>query len=219
MRHSRHPLIPRRVYPARILFFLYDTLVLGFSNRFVWQCPTERLLFLYNAHITPRHLEAGVGTGYFLDTCRFPAPPSKLVIIDRNAYTTAETAHRLARYRPVAYCRNLLEPLDIPEAPFDSIGFNYVLHCLPGSIASKAVVFEHLRNVMSPGAVLFGSTTLCHGVSKNIFARACMLAYNRLGIFSNLHDSLGDLQTVLAQLFSESSVTVAGCSGLFVCRR
>ena len=37
----------------------YDWLVLGLSNRFVWQCRTERLLEPYNRHITGNHLSYG----------------------------------------------------------------------------------------------------------------------------------------------------------------
>jgi len=92
------------------------------------------------------------------------------------------------------------------------------LHCLPGDIAGKAVVFEHLARVMNPNAVLFGSTTLYHGVEKNPLARLCLAAYNRLGIFCNLDDSLDGLKKMLAQYFSETRVEVIGCSGIFVCR-
>ena len=217
MSAPRNPVCPRQLIIAKLLFALYNSLVLGFSNRFVWNCPTKRLQSLYNAHISTNHLEAGAGTGYFIDRCRFPAHPDRLVLLDINGYCLAETAHRLLRYHPVAYRRSILEPLDIQEG-FDSVGINYVLHCLPGTIESKATVFEHLRRVMNKGAVLFGSTTLYHGVYRNILARGCMTAYNRLGIFSNEHDSFEGLQKALSLHFSEVSLEIVGCSGLFVCR-
>lgn len=58
------------VYSKRTLAF-YDFVVLGFSNRFLWKCPTQRLVHLYNNNITLNHLDVGVGTGYFLDRCHF----------------------------------------------------------------------------------------------------------------------------------------------------
>jgi len=42
----------------------YDLWVLGFSNTFVWRCPTRLLLEFYNEHISGNHLDVGVGTGY-----------------------------------------------------------------------------------------------------------------------------------------------------------
>jgi len=56
------------VYSKRVLGN-YDLVVLGLSNRFLWRCPTERLLEHYNRHVTENHLDVGVGTGYFLDNC------------------------------------------------------------------------------------------------------------------------------------------------------
>jgi hypothetical protein len=58
------------VYTKRMLG-IYDFLVLGLSNRLIWRCPTQRLVDHYNRHVTANHLDVGVGTGYFLDRCRF----------------------------------------------------------------------------------------------------------------------------------------------------
>jgi hypothetical protein len=46
---------------------IYDLLVHGVSNHVAWRCPTRRITELYRANLSPNHLEAGVGTGYFLD--------------------------------------------------------------------------------------------------------------------------------------------------------
>ncbi|MEI6127241.1 MAG: class I SAM-dependent methyltransferase [Pseudomonadota bacterium] len=218
MPQSTSQIHARRVAGAKILFIIYDVLVLGFSNRFAWKCPTKRLLELYDAHVSAHHLEAGTGTGYFIDHCRFPAGNSSLVLLDLNAYTLPEAARRVMRYRPAAFTRNILQPLNLAGRKFDSVGFNYVLHCLPGTMEDKSAVFENLRQVMNPGAVLFGSTTLYAGIQKNLLARAFLTAYNAMGIFHNRHDSLKELQKVLARHFSETRVEAVGCSGLFVCK-
>ncbi len=213
------PVGPRSVVVAKVLFALYEHLVLGFSNRFAWKCPTRRLQDLYDRHASANHLEAGVGTGYFLNHCRFASIPSRLVLLDRNTYTLAEVARRLSRYHPEAYGQDLLQPLDGLAPGFDSVGFNYVLHCLPGTMEAKRVVFEHLAHVMNPGAVLFGSTTLYHGVRKNMLARALMATYNAMGIFCSRDDSVEGLRRVLARHFAEVRVELVGCSGLFVCKK
>ena len=54
------------IYTPLMLSF-YDRLVHGVSNRFAWRCPTERLLDLYRNNLSSRRLEAGVGTGFFID--------------------------------------------------------------------------------------------------------------------------------------------------------
>lgn len=109
----------------------YDFLVLGFSNRLVWNCPAHRLEAHYNRHISANHLDVGVGTGYFLDRCRFPTPTPRLALEALNENALAFTARRLARYRPDVYRRNALTPITLDAARFDSVGMNDLLHCLP----------------------------------------------------------------------------------------
>ena len=98
---------------------------------------------------------------------------------------------------------------------FDSVGINYLLHCLPGSIESKCVAFDHLKALMNPGAVLFGSTLLQGGVRRHWLARRLMDAYNRKGIFSNQGDDSAGLTRELGRRFREVSVEVVGCAALF----
>ena len=138
----------------------YDFVVLGVSNRFLWKCPTQRLVHHYNKHVTANHLDVGVGTGYFLDRCRFPSPTPRVGLMDLNPDTLEFASQRIRRYKPETYRRNVLESISLDAERFDSIGINYLLHCVPGSIESKSVVFDHLKALMNPNAVLFGSTLL-----------------------------------------------------------
>jgi len=85
------------VYTRRNLA-LYDVVVLGLSNRLIWRCPTSRLLAHYNQHVSANHLDVGVGTGYFLDHCHFPAPDPPITLMDLNADALAYTAQRIARH-------------------------------------------------------------------------------------------------------------------------
>jgi len=205
------------VYTRRTLG-VYDIVVLGISNRFIWRCPTHRLIGLYGKHITGNHLDVGVGTGYFLDHCRFPSQTPRVALMDLNQNTLDFASQRVARYKPETYVRNVLEPISIDAAKFDSVGINYLLHCVPGSIESKAVAFDHLKAVMSPNAVLFGSTLLQDGVPRSWLARRLMDVYNNKGIFSNRHDSLDGLKQALGERFREVSIEVVGCAALFSAR-
>ena len=100
-------------------------------------------------------------------------------------------------------------------AKFDSVGINYLLHCLPGSIESKAAALDHLEALMNPGAVLFGSTLLQGGVRRTWLARGLMAAYNWKGIFSNRGDDIEGLKRELGRRFEDVRVEVAGCAALF----
>jgi 2-polyprenyl-3-methyl-5-hydroxy-6-metoxy-1,4-benzoquinol methylase len=204
----------RAVY-ARWSLAFYDFGVIYLSHRFIWKCPAQRLEEHYSAHVTANHLEVGAGTGYFLDRCRFPSQPPRIALMDLNPGPLEFASQHLNRYHPETYRRNILEPISIDAERFDSVGINDVLHCLPGSIESKAVAFDHLKALMNPDAVLFGSTLLQGGVARNWVARRLMNVYNKRGIFSNQHDSLEGLKRALNQRFREVSVEAVGCSALF----
>ena len=92
---------------------------------------------------------------------------------------------------------------------------NYLLHCLPGSIRSKGVVFQHLKALVNPGGVLFGATLLHDGVQRNWLARRVMDRNNAHGIFSNTEDDLEGLRWVLSQHLTEPAVEVVGCVAVF----
>lgn len=194
---------------------VYDWVVLGFSNRFIWKCPTPGLEAHYNKHLSANHLDVGVGTGYFLDRCRFASAKPRVALMDLNPQALAFAAQRIARYQPETYRRNVLEPIAIDAERFDSVGINYLLHCIPGSIETKAVAFDHLKALMNPNAVLFGSTLLQGGVPRSGLAKRLMAVYNKKGIFANEQDDLAGLERALRSRFRDVSVQVVGCGALF----
>lgn len=203
---------------GRLTLAAYDPVVLGLSNRFLWRCPTSRLLRHYRAHLSANHLDVGVGSGYFLDTVPFPEPEPRVALMDLNRAALDFTARRIARYRPEIYRRNVLEPISIDTPAFDSIGLNYLLHCLPGALADKAVAFDHLKTLMQPGATLFGATILGTAKAANPAARALMHLYNRRGIFHNEADTRAVLEAALHARFTSVSVEMVGCVALFSAR-
>jgi hypothetical protein len=108
-----------------------------------------------------------------------------------------------------------LDPISLNARKFDSVGINYLLHCIPGSIKSKSIAFDHLKALMNPNAIIFGSTLLQGGVQPNWFAKRLMEAYNKRGIFSNQYDDLESLKRSLSDRFRNVSVEVVGCAALF----
>jgi ubiquinone/menaquinone biosynthesis C-methylase UbiE len=202
------------IYSARTLA-VYDFLVLGLSNRLIWRCPSALQVEHYNRHVSANHLDVGVGTGHFLDRCRFPSHAPRIALMDLNRNSLEYSSKRIARFRPEAYVRNVLEPISFDAEKFDSVGANYLLHCLPGSIETKAVALDHLKSLMKPNGVLFGATILQGGVERNLAARRLMEFYNKKGIFSNESDDLRGLEQSLNRRFNCVSIQIRGCVALF----
>jgi SAM-dependent methyltransferase len=197
----------------------YDLWVLGLSNRFAWACPTPRLQEHFERHVGARHLDIGVGTGYFLAHCRFPADTPRIALADLNPASLAAAASRIRHLQPSTHMVNVLEPFSLAGAPFDSVSMNYLLHCLPGPLAAKAPAIRHATQQLAPGGVLFGATILGQGVRHNAFGSVLMSLYNRRGIFGNRDDSLAALRELLARELEDVAVKLVGRVALFSGRR
>lgn len=205
-------------YTPRVLR-AYDRLVHGFSNPWIWRCPTQRLVDWYDRHVSAHHLDIGVGTGYFLDRCRFPRPDPRITLWDANLHCLRCASRRIARYVPEACCIDILAPTLPSSGPFDSIGLMYLLHCLPRHADDKVALLERLQGLLSPEGTLFGATLLAQGVRRGRAARWLMAYYNRSGIFHNATDSLETLARGLTRSYAQSEVEVVGCVALFCARR
>jgi 2-polyprenyl-3-methyl-5-hydroxy-6-metoxy-1,4-benzoquinol methylase len=205
------------IYTPFMLSF-YDRIVHGLSNRFAWRCPTERLTQLYAANLSANHLEAGVGTGLFIERAG-RAAFDRLVLLDVNENCLAVAGKRLARFSPRSWRANLLAPLERPNglgaSPFDSVGLTYVLHCLPGTMAEKLGVIDRLQPLMRPRGPLFGATILGRDIGPNGTARALLALYNGKGVFNNRRDDLDGLTRGLEQRFATVEIQTHGLVALF----
>ena len=204
---------------TKLALAVYDLWVLKISNSLIWQCPSSNLLELYNTNISTNHLDIGVGTGYFLDRCKFPVDNPRLALMDLNQNCLKKASCRMARYKPETYIRNILNPVQFNGQLFNSIGLNYLLHCLPGRMEEKTLVFENIKPLLHPGGVIFGSTLLSSGLKQNSFAKKLTRIYNSKGIFSNQNDSLAGLEKILKAHFTEIRLKVIGCAALFSGRK
>lgn len=217
---QRDVLLGAGVYSPFILS-IYDLLVGWFENNFVWRCPSDEILAFYNRHISGNHLEVGVGTGYFLDKCRFPVASPHIALLDLNPNSLRFTARRIRRYGPATYLANVLEPIPHSLPLFDTIGMNFLLHCLPGTLATKGnLVFKHLKPFLKPDGVLFGSTILGQGVEFGLLGKFFMKVYNSYlipgaRVLYNLDDRLEDLESALAEHFGQHAVYKRGTVAFF----
>ena len=190
------------------------------ANALAWRCPTKTLLDFYNAHVSARHLDLGVGTGGLLDKCAFPIADPVVVIADLDEKKLRFAEKRLRRFHPAAYNINMLKPFWIRPAGFQSIALNHVLHCLPGDMQSKGVVFQHVKPLLDhrKNSIVFGSTILGKNARHSLFARGLLLAKNASGVFTNNRDTVWDLENALKIHFPDYELRIKGSVALFVGR-
>ena len=110
---------------------------------------------------------------------------------------------------------NVLDPIDIGSSGFGSVALNYLLHCVPGDLKSKSIVFRNVKPLMRDGGIVFGSTILGHGVRQNFLAKRLLRLYNAKGIFNNLSDSQEDLEAGLRAQFKQCTIRIEGSVALF----
>lgn len=201
------------IYSKKVLS-IYDLWVLGFSNHYLWKCPTELISNQFAELVSNNHLDVGVGTGYYLKK-NLTTSQNRIALLDLNKNSLESTSKAIEQLNPEVYCGNVLEPLNLGCDGFNSVSINYLLHCLPGSLKEKSVMFAHLKEEMNTGGVIFGSTILGKGVELNFFANKLMAIYNKKGIFTNAQDDLETLEQTLNQHFSQVKITMVGCVALF----
>lgn len=206
-------------YTEDFLKFKYDFIVHHVVNRFFWRSPTSRLHGLYERHVSANHLDVGVGSGFFLDRCRFPTAQPRVALMDLSASALVSTKRRISRYRDVAmYRANVLEPIELAER-FDSVGLVYLLHCIPGTLEEKGVAVGHLKRLLKPGGVLFGATILEDpGARPHLHARFLSSQLRRAGIFANQRDTRAGLEATMKAHFDDFEIQVEGTVATFVGR-
>ncbi|NNH72473.1 class I SAM-dependent methyltransferase [Nocardia uniformis] len=198
---------------------LYDPWVIRLSNRSAWRCPAEIMLAAYNKHLGHRHLEVGPGSGWYLVNAQRPAE-SLITLMDLNPAPLSHTRKRLhskgCQVRTVT--GNVLDPVpDSAGTGFDSIGLNFVMHCVPGSFAQKGVAFTHLARVLADDGTLFGATIL-NQRPRTLFGRALSATYTRAGAFNNADDNCTGLESTLRAAFAYVELTDVGDVTMFTTR-
>ncbi len=194
---------------------LYDFVVLWFSNKWAWRCTREQQLQHYQENISNKHLDVGVGTGYYLNKINFNTQTPQLTLMDLNQNCLNYCGQLLARYKPILYKHDIFQPMDDLNDHFDSIGLNYVLHCVPGSMEQKKAIIQNLAKKLKSNGVLFGTTILGNSAPHNGLGKYLMSLYNRKKFFTNQNDSLEHLKTLLESVFQEVRLETVGVVALF----
>src|SRR3954468_5288507 len=125
------------VYSPTVLK-LYDIFVNNLSHNFVWQCPTNTVLLpFYKEHLGLKHLDVGVGTGFFISRAGVTSS-HEIGLMDLNENCLRAAAAQLKQAKVRTFKRDLMQPLAEPaDTGYDSISLFHVLHCLPGTMDDK----------------------------------------------------------------------------------
>ena len=162
----------------------------------------------YSRLVGHRHLDVGPGTGYFLDEADL-AEDVELTLLDPNVNVLSHSARRLESMTPHTVEADVLKPLPV-DGPFDSVGLNGVLHCLPGPQQTKTAAVRNIASVLAPDGTLFGMTILGTSAEHSGLARFFLNQLNRQGTFDNLGDTAEGLRQILEESFRHVEVDVDG---------
>jgi len=193
---------------------VYDAVILGFFLRFVWRCPTSRLVEGYRQHIRDRHLDVGPGTGYFIERSGLPNG-SQATILDPNQDVLDYATRRLPRLEVTAVQADVLKPLPV-DGLFNSAALHGVIHCLPGPLARKAAAVTNVAAVLASDGVLFGMSVLGSSGPQTWLSRLMLDTLNRRGTFDNLTDTEEGLNEILAASFEQVELETVGSVAVFV---
>jgi ubiquinone/menaquinone biosynthesis C-methylase UbiE len=140
---------------------LYDFGVLGLSNRFAWQCPTKTVLLpFYKKHLGLKHLDVGVGTGFYIARANLTRS-HQVSLLDLNENSLRAAAAQVKQAKVRTFMRDVMQPSSEPaDTGYDSVSLFYLLHCLPGTMDDKETAIANLKRYMSKDGVLYGATIL-----------------------------------------------------------
>jgi ubiquinone/menaquinone biosynthesis C-methylase UbiE len=202
-----------------IILKLYDFTVLGLSNRFAWECPTRTVLLpFYKEHLGLKHLDVGVGTGYYLAHAGL-TKSHQISLLDLNENSLRIAAAQVKKAQVRTFMRDVMQPFAEPaDTGYDSISLFYLLHCLPGTMEDKETAIANLKRYLSKDGVLYGATILGDEAAHNPIGRFALKLYNEKGVMHNLSDTLAGLQGMLRRQFQNVQIRRHNKVALFVAR-
>jgi ubiquinone/menaquinone biosynthesis C-methylase UbiE len=206
------------VYSPTVLK-LYDLCVNGLSHRFVWQCPTKTVLLpFYKEHLGLKHLDVGVGTGFFIARAGLTSS-HQVGLLDLNENCLRAAAAQVKQAKVRTFRRDIMQPSSEPaNTGYDSISLFHVLHCLPGTMDDKETAIANLKRYLSKTGVLYGVTILGEEAGHNPIGRMLLKLYNDKGIMHNMADTLDGLQLILGRQFRNVQIRRHKKVALFVAR-
>ncbi|KPM42835.1 hypothetical protein AK830_g3748 [Neonectria ditissima] len=223
---------------------IYDWYVIRVSAPWVWRCSTEKyLLPFFKENFSKRHLDIGVGNGYFPITSLSSIQASSgerdqhITLVDLSQHSLDSAKQRILSFHPKVDVRAVLAdavkpmPGPLQGEVFDSASQYLLLHHMPGPTAHKAQAFRVAKQHLSDNGVLFGATVLgkvWEKAEKGYKVKADKMSglssfalgfYNKRGIFDNYGEDPGVFEDVLKSEFEEVETHIVGMIFFFKAKR
>ena len=208
---------PGARYYGALTLPLYDAAVLNIAVPYAWGVPLSVEREMYRRLTRARHLDIGVATGYFLRKALAGRDEAQITLMDLNPNATRYAAEKLKRFDVTEAVGDALEPFPV-AGQFDSIAMCHLLHCMPGTVAEKAVAFDHARAVLAEGGVCFGASVTPAGRSLNPFGRLVLSGSNRTGALNNADDDHDALRAEIEARFRDTKIELRGVMTLWEAR-
>ncbi|KAF7554920.1 hypothetical protein G7Z17_g2569 [Cylindrodendrum hubeiense] len=227
------------------VLLIYDWYVIRISAPRVWNCSTEKFLLpFFRENFSKRHLDIGVGNGYFPITALTDIQKSEgvqrnqqITLVDLSQHSLDAAKQRILSHHPKVDVRAVLAdavqpmPAALQGELFDSASQYLLLHHMPGPTAHKAQAFRVAKQHLSDDGVLFGATVLGkvwekapNGYRVKTEKKMSGLAsfalgfYNNRGIFDNYGEDPGVFEDVLREEFKEVETHIVGMVFFFKAR-
>jgi hypothetical protein len=160
-----------------------------------------------------RHLDIGIGSGYYPAHAGI-SKKTQITLMDLNPSSLHYTKERLGRPDAQIVQADVLQPLPL-KGVYDSISTFFLIHCLPGPLERKMVLFSNLKPYLAENGTIYGTTVLGKDVSHNFFGWVLMCIYNWRGIFSNWDDGEKEMREALCKDYKQVETRVVGRVLLF----
>jgi phospholipid N-methyltransferase len=169
---------------------IYDLLVNKINCKYVWKCDQRYIIDNYKKNIKNNHLEIGPGTGYFLKNIK-NTKNTNLFLLDINNDTLKFSAKNLqGRFNNInSFNRNIFEDTIVSKTlpKINSVGVNYVLHCVPGNLEDK--IQSLINNIGQSNINYFGASVVSNKELSTFVAKIELYFLNKFGIFNNKNDN------------------------------
>lgn len=163
----------------------YDFLVNDINCNYVWRCNKSNIFNLYKNNIKLNHLEIGPGSGYFLMQ-NYNLKIRNLYLMDINQPILNESKNNLkSKYSNIQVINHDIFKKPIKIENLESVGINYVLHCVPGNLEYK---FENLLKNLPINVNIFGATVINNSDKQTYLSKTELYFLNNRGIFNNHQD-------------------------------
>lgn len=116
-------------------------------------------------------------------------------------------------------------PLASMCGKFQSVGANFLFHCLHGSsLYDKIDAFRNCASLLDPidgvffGSTILGKEMLDDEMNAGETAMHVLRQFNTVGVFGNMGDSFQDLKDILTETFEDVDLNRIGYCGVWTAR-